>query len=119
MFDNEFSMNMNSPVGESLMLAGIALTIALLWIVYRRTRFGAKLLSRYLWVGTAANFVIIPLTIYGVGRLTTRVFETVEQFNFARISETTTQLLLILTVAIGRSNCRDLVWREPRRRRQQ
>ena len=101
MFNTELCMNMNTPFGESLIFAGIALTIALLWIIYRRTRFGAKLLSHYLWVGTAANFIIIPLSIYGVGRLTTRAFETFDQFNFAAISETTTQLLLILTVAIG------------------
>lgn len=104
MFDTELSMNMinmTTPVGESLVLAGIALLIAILWIIYRRTRFGAKMLSRYLWVGTAANFVIIPLTIYGLGHLTTKVLETLEQPNFAAISATTTQLLLILTVAIG------------------
>ena len=104
MFDTELSMsmiNMNTPVGESLVLAGTALMIAILWIIYRRTRFGTKMLSRYLWVGTAANFVIIPLTIYGLGRLTTKVLETLDQANLATISATLTQLLLILTVAIG------------------
>ena len=99
MFDTDISMD--TPVGESFVLAGTALLVALLWLVLRRSKSGAKLLSRYLWIETAAHFVIIPLTIFGVGRLTTEVLDSLDQVDLAAISDTLMKAVLFVAVAIG------------------
>lgn len=99
MFDTDIPMD--APVWQSLILAGTALLIACLWLVFRRTKPAKKLLSRYLWIDTAANFVIIPLTIFGVGRFLTKVFEAFDQEGISAASETVTQALLFVAVAIG------------------
>ncbi|WP_317056563.1 mechanosensitive ion channel domain-containing protein [Roseovarius rhodophyticola] len=99
MFDTDISMD--TPVRESLIFAGIALLVACLWVVFRSTGAGARLLSRYLWIETAANFLIIPLTIFGVGRLSTEVLESFDQTRLAVVSDTLMQALLFVAVAVG------------------
>ena len=92
---------MNTQVLGSFVLACGALTIAILWLIFRRTRVGAKLLSRYLWVETAATFVIIPLTIFGIGDLSSEVFKLFNHNELAAFSEKATQVILFVAVAIG------------------
>lgn len=99
MFGTEISIN--EPVWPSLILAGSALVIAFLWLIFRRTRGGIKLLSRYVWIETAANFIIIPLVIFGVGDLSTKVLETFEQTELAGFSTGAMQLVLFVAVAVG------------------
>ena len=99
MFDTDFTMY--PPVLASLLLAGSALLITMVWLVFRRTQGGAKLLSRYLWIETAANFVIIPLIIFGIGHLTTNVLKAFDQIKLAAMSATAMQLMLVVALAIG------------------
>jgi small-conductance mechanosensitive channel/CRP-like cAMP-binding protein len=97
----ETVMSMDTPVWESFVLACCALLIAMVWLIFRRTGGGAKLLSRYLWVETAANFVIIPLIIFGIGDLSTKVFESYDRLELAEISTTVMQSMLFVAVAVG------------------
>ena len=99
MFHTDISMD--TPVLESLVLAGGALLITTIWLIFRRTPVGAKLLLRHSWVETAANFVIIPLIIFGIGDLTTKVLESIGQVDLAVLSARAMQLVLFVAVAIG------------------
>ncbi len=99
MFDTNFEMGV--PVREGLVFAGGAVLLALIWIVFRITPVGSRLLTRYVWIDTAANIVIIPLTIFGVGRLSTRLFEALEKDELAGWSALITQLVLYVTITIG------------------
>lgn len=99
MFSTE--MSMDGPVWRSLVLAGSALLIAVLWLIFRRTRGGTKLLSRYVWIETAANFIIIPLMIFGIGDLSTKVLEGFDQVKLAEFSADTMQLVLFVALAVG------------------
>lgn len=99
MFDTDISMN--SSVWDGLVLAGGALLLAVLWMIFRRSGYGAKLLSRYLWIETAANFIIIPLAIFGVGSLSSRVLEAFGQTELASISTVLMQSVLFVAVAVG------------------
>lgn len=99
MFDTDISMG--TPVGESLALAGIALSVTVVWLIFRRTPIGARLLSRFLWIETAANLVIIPLIIFGLGHMTTKVLQSFGQMKLAEISAMAMQLMLFVAVAVG------------------
>lgn len=94
-------ITMNTPILQSTLLAGSALAIAMVWLIFRRSAIGAKLLSRYLWIETAANFVLIPLIIFGVGDLSTTVLVSLGQAELATLSANAMQLLLIVAIAIG------------------
>ena len=97
----ETDISLFAPIKGSLVLAGSALLLAILWLIFRRTRGGTKLLSRYLWIETAANFLIIPLTIFGIGDLTTKVLESLAKPTLAAISATAMQSVLFVSIAIG------------------
>ena len=99
MFDT--TMSIDTQVWGSLVLAVSALSITILWLIFRRTRYGVKLLSRHSWVGTAANFIIIPLIIFGIGDLSTTVLESFNQVQLAAISATAMQTVFSVSVAIG------------------
>ena len=99
MFDTDIAMD--TPVWESLVFLGGLLLLALFWVLFRLTKTGTRLLSRYMWIDTAANFVLIPLAIFAFGRLLTRSFEAFENVDLAETSATLTQLALYTTVTIG------------------
>ena len=99
MFDTYISIG--TPVRGSLVMAGCALLITILWLIFRRTQLGAKLLSRHSWAGTAANFIIIPLIIFGLGDLTTKVLESFAQVRLAAFSATAMQTVLSVSLAVG------------------
>ena len=89
------------PKVLTLAFAGICVLVAVLWFVFRRTPVGSRFLARFLWVDTAANFVIIPMTLFGLGRLSTRIFDAFDQPTLAEGSIIATQLALYIAVAIG------------------
>ena len=92
---------MEAPVREGLAFAGICVLVAVLWFIFRRTPVGSRFLARFLWIDTAANFVIIPMTLFGLGRLSTRVFDAFDLPAWAEGSIVATQFALYIAVAIG------------------
>ncbi|WP_299288237.1 mechanosensitive ion channel domain-containing protein [uncultured Tateyamaria sp.] len=99
MFSTEIAMD--APVRDGLMLAGGSVILALVWFIFRRTTLGRRVLSRYMWIDTAANFVIIPLTIFGVGRFLARLFDLLQFAELANLTVTITQLALYVTIFVG------------------
>ena len=92
---------MNTPFWGSLVLAGSALLISIVWLVFRRTQGGSKLLARHLWIDTAAGFIIIPLVIFGIGDLSTEVLESFDQTKLAAFTTNAMQSLLFVAIAVG------------------
>lgn len=92
---------MDTDLWNSLIIAAELLLVALIWVVLRRTRYMSRFLSRYMWVETAANFIIIPLIILGLGRLAVRGLDLLGYPAWANGAQNTMHLALSVAVAIG------------------
>ena len=99
MFDTVIAMD--TPVWESLVFAACLVLLALVWFIFRRSGVGSRLLARRSWIDTAANFVIIPMTIFGVGYVIARLFDAFGNTALANGAILVTQLSLYVTVTIG------------------
>ena len=93
--------DIDSRLWVSLIAAVALLSLAGAWLLVRRSRYMRSVLERHLWIDTAANLVIIPLVIFGTGRVATRVMDAFGFGALAAWSHGLMQLLLAVAIAVG------------------
>jgi len=88
-------------IWDTLVAFGGLSLLFIVWLVLPLIAFVADLRARFIWVGSIASLIVIPVFIYGFGRLGTQMFDAFGADALAKATDVVTGLAFSIAIAVG------------------